>query len=136
MGFLSGIFGKKEAKAKKQEEKPLPFTLLEDIKQLDEIDENSENELIGIFKHSTRCGTSRMAFSMFESNFNCDLKNVHIYVLDLLAYREISNEIEARYQVMHQSPQLILIKDKNAIHHSSHHQIAPAIVERIAEKVL
>jgi bacillithiol system protein YtxJ len=48
------------------------------------------------------------------------------YFLDLLEHRDISNEIVIRFVVVHQSPQLILIKDGKAIYNASHSDIAAA----------
>jgi bacillithiol system protein YtxJ len=54
------------------------------------------------------------------------------YYLDLLEFRPISNEIAARFGVVHQSPQLILIKDGNAIYSATHSDIQ---VEDLAGKL-
>jgi len=68
-----------------------------------------------LFKHSTRCSISRMALKQFENEF--DIENeVEAYFLDLLEHRDISNEIASRYDVYHQSPQLLLIKEENLIY--------------------
>ena len=39
------------------------------------------------------------------------------HYLDLLNHRDISNDIAERFEVQHQSPQLIVIKDGKAIAH-------------------
>jgi bacillithiol system protein YtxJ len=58
----------------------------------------------------------------FENEFNFSDK-VTPYFLDLIAHRDISNGIASRFAVMHQSPQLILIKDGKAIYNASHSDI-------------
>lgn len=128
-----GLFNRRKksetTKNTEQTARVLPFINLTEIAQLDEILEKSKTKLIAIFKHSTRCGTSRMAWNMFQSNYNKDLKNAEVYFLDLLAYKKISDEIAMRFEVIHQSPQLILIKNGVVLHHSSHHQISPRVME-------
>jgi bacillithiol system protein YtxJ len=52
-----------------------------------------------------------MALKQFENEFDSSDK-VTPYFLDLIAHRDISNEIASRFGVTHQSPQLILIKGK------------------------
>jgi bacillithiol system protein YtxJ len=52
------------------------------------------------------------------------------YFLDLLEHRDISNEIVIRFGVVHQSPQLILIKDGKAVYNASHSDIASEDLER------
>jgi bacillithiol system protein YtxJ len=50
-----------------------------------------------------------MALKQFENEFDFSNK-VTAYFLDLIAYRDVSNEIMNRFGVQHQSPQL-MIKD-------------------------
>ncbi len=126
MGFLGGIFGQK---SEPKEEKQLPWKLLEKMEQLDEIEALSNEKLVVIFKHSTRCGTSRMAYHGFQRDFDTDMEGVEVYVLDILAHRAISDEVAARFQVWHESPQLVLIKNGAVVHHSSHYQISAAVLQ-------
>lgn len=49
--------------------------------------------------------------------------NVVLYFLDLIEHRDISNEIATRFGVVHQSPQLIVIKDGKAVYNDSHESI-------------
>lgn len=124
-----GIFGWFGNKKEQSEEKVLPWRFLDSMSQLDELEELSKNKLVAIFKHSTRCPSSRMALRAFESGYNPESEGVEIYLLDLISYRAISDEIANRFQVWHESPQLILIKNKQVVHHGSHHQISAAVLE-------
>ena len=117
MGFLDGLFGNS---SDDNNEKEVKFYSLELISQLDEIDAISEVKPVVIFKHSTRCSISRFALKQFDAEFNYDDSQIDWYLLDLLNHRDISNEIAQRYEVTHQSPQIIVIKNKKAIYHDSH----------------
>ena len=64
-----------------------------------------------------------MVLREFESSFEEDQHTVSLYFLDLLTYRDISNEIGSEFDVFHQSPQLIVIKNGEAIYHASHNDI-------------
>ena len=99
------------------------------ISQLDEIVENSKDKTIGIFKHSTRCSISRFALKQFENEYSLEDK-VDLYFLDLLNYREVSNEIANRFQVIHQSPQLIVIKNGVTVYNASHSEIQAEVLEK------
>ncbi|WP_375239417.1 bacillithiol system redox-active protein YtxJ [Aurantibacter sp.] len=116
MGFINKLFG---GTSEPKEEKVLPWINLTDIKQLDSIAEKSKTKTQLVFKHSTRCGISSMVLKQFETQYNLDL-NVDLYYVDLLNVREVSNEIGYKFQVMHQSPQLIVIKNGVAVAHTSH----------------
>ena len=98
------------------------WNTLTDLHQLDEIVDISQNQPVVIFKHSTRCSVSRMALKKFESEYDLEDK-VDVYFLDLLEYRDISNEIASRFEVYHQSPQLLLIKEGKSVYDVSHSDI-------------
>jgi len=118
MGLLKGLFG---SSSKEKENTPVvPWKILNSLNQLDQISEDSKSKPVAIFKHSTTCGISRMVLRGIESQYDIDPNQMDIYYLDLKAYREVSNEIAARFQVWHESPQMILIKNGVAVYHDSH----------------
>lgn len=122
MGMLNKIFGKKETPNKIIESNVnwIPLTSLEQLAQIKKI---SNTETVYIFKHSTRCGISSMVIKQFEKLFDEDMKNLKVYYLDLLNYREVSNEVGYQFQVLHQSPQLLVIKNGVAVASASHYSI-------------
>ena len=115
MGFLKHIFGSSEPK----EEKILPWQALTDLAQLDDIEERSKTKTQVIFKHSIRCGISSMVMNQFVSKYDLDA-NLDLYYLDLLSYRAVSDEVGYKFQVMHQSPQLLIIKNGTTVAYASH----------------
>lgn len=129
MSLLKKLFGTNNLP--KEPKKIIPWNRLTDVNQLNELDKESYYQPIAIFKHSTRCGISRMALRQFEKQLDIDNAIFKIYFLDLLSFRELSNEIVNRFQVFHQSPQLIVIKNGNTVHHSSHDQIDAEILNNI-----
>lgn len=120
MSLLSSIFGSSESKDTAKS--AIEWILLTDLGQLDEISSISYEKPVVIFKHSTRCSISRMALKQFEKNFDLSDK-ITPYFLDLLEHREISNEIASRFNVVHQSPQLLLIKEGKSVYNVSHSDI-------------
>lgn len=111
----------------------MDWNALNDVKQLDQIVEESNENTVMIFKHSTRCSISRFALKEFEKEFDLEGK-VKPYFLDLLSYREISNEIAQRFGVQHQSPQIILIKNGVAVYDTSHDSIDASALKRFVEE--
>lgn len=101
---------------------------LENIQDLDTIENESFEKTILIFKHSTRCIISKMALRQFEGEFGSE--EIKPYFLDLLVHRDISNEITRRFNVVHQSPQIIVIKDGKAIYNVSHESIDASKLEQ------
>lgn len=92
--------------------------------QLQTIDLESQHQTILILKHSTRCSISSAALSRLERSWqNSDSEKLKPYYLDLLNYRDISNQIASHYQVEHQSPQALLIKNGKCFYSTTHFDI-------------
>ncbi len=124
MGLFDKMFNS-EKKDNKVEKKSTPWIDLNTMDQLDTIENESEDHTVAILKHSTRCGVSKMVLRMFESDYDLDeSKPVKLYFLDLINHRDISNEIAERFSVRHESPQLIVLKNREVVHHSSHQEIS------------
>ncbi len=128
MGLLN-LFGKNKDQSKK-EQKVLPWQKLEKLEQLDEIVKRSKGKPQLIYKHSTTCGISRMVLNMFTEAYAFDENQADLYYLDLHSYRDVSNETGYKFQVMHQSPQLLIIKNGVAVAHASHGAISDMDLER------
>ena len=109
---------------------------LSSITQLHESFQASENRLQLYFKHSTRCGISKMALKEFEKSGVLNDVNVDFFLLDLLSFRELSNEIERFSGVQHQSPQAIVLKNKEVIYAESHSSINGEKLQSIFEGIL
>jgi bacillithiol system protein YtxJ len=95
---------------------------LEDHNQLKGIKANNGYSVI--FKHSTRCSISMMAKKKVDMDLVDLPETVKPYFLDLIAHRDISNQISELFQVHHESPQLLLIKDGECILDQSHGDIS------------
>jgi bacillithiol system protein YtxJ len=89
-----------------------------------------------LFKHSTTCSISRAALNRLERNWkNEDDSTIKSYYLDLLYYRNLSREIAERFEVEHQSPQVLILYHEKAIYACSHFDIDYATIKREIEKV-
>ncbi len=99
---------------------------LESAVTLDNIIEDSFNSPQVIFKHSTSCPISGMAKRRLEGGWDLDLSP---YYLDLISYRSISNAIEDKLSVRHESPQIILVKNGKAIYNESHLDISASSLQ-------
>ena len=129
MGFLKSIFGGNKTEENK-EEKQIPWIALTAMGQLEEIVQNSSVRPQVIFKHSTTCGVSRMVLNMFKQNYQLSEVQMDFHYLDLHANRNISDEVAIKFQVTHQSPQLLIIKNGRVVVHDSHGSIADINLEK------
>lgn len=98
---------------------------LSSMEELNKIDQDSVAKPQLIFKHSTRCSISDMALNRINKEIEALDPLCDLHYLDLIAFRNISNEIEERYAVIHESPQIILVNNKSAVYNASHSEIAP-----------
>ena len=117
MSLFGSLFGGNAA-----EPSNMNWIALTDLKDLESMSQESFEHPVVVFKHSTRCSISRMALRQFETDWNLDGK-IMPYFLDLLEYRPISNAIAERLGVVHQSPQVIVIKAGQAVYDASHEGI-------------
>lgn len=95
---------------------------METADQLEDIKSKKGYSLI--FKHSTRCSISMMAKRRFEMDWDNLPADMPVYFLDLIKYRDISNQIAQDFSVYHESPQMLLIKDGECVLDQSHGSIS------------
>lgn len=103
---------------------------LTNISTIDQIIKDSFDKPQVIFKHSTRCSISSMALNRLEREETPT--NANFYYLDLLSYRNISNAIADKFNVYHESPQILIIRNGECTYDESHQGIN---MSEIAEQV-
>lgn len=108
----------------------MQWKFITDLAQISEIQKETGYSLI--FKHSTRCSVSMMAKRRFEMDWEAIPEDTSLYFLDLISYRAISAQIAETFQVHHESPQILLIKDGECILDASHSDIS---AEEVAEVI-
>ena len=91
---------------------------LTDEEQLRQIISRSATQPQVIFKHSTRCSISSVAFQRLQKAAQPD--GIEFYYLDLLAHRPLSSKVSEIFKVHHESPQVLVIKDGRCIYDESH----------------
>lgn len=99
---------------------PPSFVELDSREKLDDLFERSHQSPVLIFKHSSSCGVSAMAYrkmNEYEGEINL------VVVQD---DRDVSNAIEQKTGIRHQSPQAIILKEGRAVYNASHYSINAA----------
>ncbi len=76
-----------------------------------------------IFKDSVTCGISAYAKERLVKGNDLLIAKADFNYLDLLSYRSVSNFIAEELNVIHQSPQIIVLKDGEVVYRVSHHSI-------------
>jgi len=96
----------------------LKWISLTEINELELIAERSFQKPQILFKHSTRCGTSSLVLNRLKRA--SDIPDADFYMLDLIRYRDVSNKIAELFDVYHESPQVLLIKNGECHYEESH----------------
>ena len=82
-----------------------------------------------VYKHSTRCPISAMAYRQIG-----ELTRTHpdapIYMVDVHSGRDVSDYISTKLGVTHHSPQAVLLRDGRAVWHAEHFDIKATILAK------
>jgi bacillithiol system protein YtxJ len=99
---------------------------LHSLEELDRFVGQSGKRLL--FKHSTICPISSAAYDEFQAFLR--EQPVPAAVILVREDRPVSNAVEERYRIKHESPQIFLLEDGDVKWHTSHWKITK---EAIAE---
>jgi len=113
-------------------EKMTELTRLPDVSRT----ANTANEEpVLIFKHSTTCPISGRAAQRIDEMFRDSEDPLPaFYMVKVIESRPVSQAIAAMYDVKHESPQILLLKDGKAVWNTSHDEItADAVLEAMKE---
>lgn len=94
------------------------WSVLESEEQLAAIIGQSYNRPQVIFKHSTRCSVSSLIKTRLERS--AVPSHIDFHYLDLIRYRSVSNKIAEEFNVWHESPQVLLIRNGECVFDESH----------------
>jgi bacillithiol system protein YtxJ len=78
-----------------------------------------------LFKHSETCGISSRAYSEMST------LPYRIGLVVVQTARSVSDEIEKRWSVGHETPQVLIVRDDSVLWNASHFQIKAADVEAV-----
>src|SRR5690625_2924804 len=99
------------------------LTELLEIDDLNEVWETSQEKPVLLFKQSTTCPISAEAFSEYQRFLDGNEEEVSAYFVKVRETRPVSNQIEEDLGIRHQSPQIFLVKNKEAVWNASHNKI-------------
>jgi bacillithiol system protein YtxJ len=84
--------------------------------------ESKEKPVI-LFKHSNSCPVSSDAHDRVKKLERQGAISESMYILIVQNAREISDRVEEDLGVKHETPQVLIIRDKEAAYHASHEDI-------------
>lgn len=101
------------------------------LSQWEDILQQSIEQPVLLFKHSTRCPVSTRAYKEFTS-FESPIDT---YLVKVIQNREISNEIANKLGIKHESPQAFLITNGKAVWNTSHRKITGESLANAVESI-
>ena len=80
-----------------------------------------------VFKHSTTCGISSRARAEAE-RFVAEHPECTVYEVDVHESRPLSNYIESKTGIRHESPQLLVLRHGEVVWHESHGRVTAGAI--------
>jgi bacillithiol system protein YtxJ len=105
------------------------FIELHDAPELDDLIRQSGEQPVILFKHSETCGISARAYremAKLEKRFA---------LVTVQKARALSNEIESRFALAHETPQVLVVREGKLTWSASHFRITADAVTRAVEEV-
>jgi len=81
---------------------------------------NSEEKPQLIYKHSHRCSVCFMAKQELEDISDSISDIADLYMINVIHQRNLSNTIASELNIRHESPQVIILKDREILWKGSH----------------
>ena len=106
-----------------------PFVEIVTVEALDQFLSGASGSAAVLFKHSNTCGVSARAYAEMSK------LSEPVGLITVQKARAVSDEIEKRWQVDHESPQVLVIRDGKLVWVASHFQVKAPDVERALETV-
>lgn len=101
------------------------FNRIDSRQKLEEVFSRSYDSPVVLFKHSNRCGISSHVLEMVEEFRG------QVNVVVIQDDRDLSDEVSARTDYTHQSPQAFVLFGGKAVYHATHYGIDPSQIEKI-----
>lgn len=109
----------------------MEITQIKNSKTLEEVLQKQEMIL---FKHSTRCPVSSNARYEFEKFAKQEDITIELFMIDVIANRDVSQEFAGKTGIRHESPQVCYLKNGKVIVHESHMRITYDRLNEIVNK--
>ena len=104
------------------------FIELNDAERLDELLSHSAEQPLILFKHSDTCGISARAYREMTK------LEKRVALVTVQKARALSDEIESRFALPHETPQVLIVRDGKLAWSASHFRITADAVTRAVEE--
>ena len=106
------------------------ITCTQDLGQI--LDESCQHQII-LFKHSTACPVSSRAWQEVQNFIKESPDEVSVGRIKVIECRPVSGQVTEQLGCKHQSPQALLVKDRQVLWHASHNEVTQAKLMKALE---
>lgn len=103
------------------------ITCLQEFSEI--LDESCQRKII-LFKHSTSCPTSARAWREVQDFIRDNSSEFLVAMVKVIESRSVSNQVTADLGVKHQSPQALLISNRQVLWHASHQAVTQENIKK------
>jgi bacillithiol system protein YtxJ len=128
MGFLNKLFGKGTEET--------DWVQLESEDAVEEVFAASGGRIQLILKHSQSCAVSFFAKQNLDSVPLEEWPEMDRSMVEVVRFRPISQYIAQKTSVRHESPQVLVIANREVIFHASHSEVNKVNIQQAYEKAL
>ncbi|MEX2103999.1 MAG: bacillithiol system redox-active protein YtxJ [Bacilli bacterium] len=97
--------------------------------------EQSQGRPVLLLKHSTTCPISAAAHQQYEKFIsNSNGNSIEVYLIKVIESRPVSLAIADEIKVKHESPQLLLFKDRKVAWSANHYDVTVSAIEMALAK--
>ena len=128
MGFLNKLFGKGTEET--------DWVQLESEDAVEEVFAASEGRVQLILKHSQSCAVSFFAKQNLDSVPLEEWPEMDRSMVEVVRFRPISQYIAQKTSVRHESPQVLVIANREVIFHASHSEVNKVNIQQAYKKAL
>lgn len=100
-----------------------PFVEINSVGSLEQFLATANGAAAVLFKHSNTCGVSSRAYSEMSK-----LRRP-VGLVTVQSARAVSDEIERRWQIPHETPQVLIVREGKMVWDASHFRVRAADVE-------
>ncbi len=109
--------------------------MYQELHQLDAVLEESKKKGVFIFKHSVSCPISASAKERLDK-FMIDHPQYSYFIVIIQEQRELSNQVEKIFQIKHESPQLLFLKEGKVLFVLNHYDIRAGDILKKLEEIV
>ncbi|MCU1325046.1 MAG: hypothetical protein JWN34_416 [Bryobacterales bacterium] len=104
--------------------------VIREIDSSTDLDSLLAQDTVMVFKHSTACPVSWSAHRQVLK-FAAEHPDFPLYILPVIQQRAASNSVASKTDIRHESPQVILLRDRQVVATISHGEITASELDQL-----